>query len=162
MSKLIKGPKNRPEAFCGALRLSAMRSSIIFGWSTRTAEPALLELLTDNLKAPQEASGLYSPSPSPHSILVYCVNKLHKFSLYNVYCHISAYHVDRDRVLLWSITQMSHDISHPIGSMQIPLEHTQTMQEFPDSSFHVLVMQYIQCCRKGRGLGLRLQNRSYS
>ena len=33
--------------------------------------------------------------------------------------------------------------SHPIGSMQIPLEHT---QEFPDLPFRVLVMQYIQRC----------------
>ena len=157
--KLTEGPKSRPEVFCGALRSSAMQSNIIFGWSTLTAELALLELLTDNFKAPQKASDLYSPSPSQHSIVVYCVNKLHKFSLYNVYCHISTYYVNRDHVFLWSITQISHDISHPIGSMQIPLEHTQTMKELPDPSYHMLVMQYIWRCGKG---GLRLQNYSYS
>ena len=81
---LPKVQKNRLEAFCGTLRSSAMQSNIIFGRSTLTAEPALLELLTDDLKAPQKASDLYSPSPSQHSIIVYCVNKLHKFSLYNV------------------------------------------------------------------------------
>ena len=34
--------------------------------------------------------------------------------------------------------------------MQIPLEHTKTVQEFPDPSFRALVMQYIQRCGKGR------------
>ena len=47
-------------------------------------------------------------------------------------------------------------ISNPIGSIQIPLEHTKTMQEFPDPPFRVLVMQYIQCCGNRSGLGSRL------
>ena len=40
--------------------------------------------------------------------------------------------------------------------MQIPLENTKTVQELPDPSFRVLVMQYIQRCGKGRGLDSRL------
>ena len=62
----------------------------------------------------------------------------------------------RDRAFLRSIIRKSHDISHPIGSMQIPLENTKTVQELPDPSFRVLVMQYIQHCGKGRGLDSRL------
>ena len=50
----------------------------------------------------------------------------------------------------------SCDTSHPIGSMQIPVEHTKTVQESPDPSFRVLVMQYIQRCANGRGLDARL------
>ena len=34
--------------------------------------------------------------------------------------------------------------------------HTKTVQESPDPSLCVLVMQYIQCCGKGRSLGSRL------
>ena len=34
--------------------------------------------------------------------------------------------------------------------MQIPLEHTKTVQEFPDPPFRVLVMQYTQCCGNRR------------
>ena len=34
--------------------------------------------------------------------------------------------------------------------------HTKTVQELPDPSLRELVMQYIQRCGKGRGLGSRL------
>ncbi|MCG8623521.1 MAG: hypothetical protein MJE68_16205 [Proteobacteria bacterium] len=53
-------------------------------------------------------------------------------------------------------TNASCDISHPIGPLQIPPENTKTVQESPDPSFRMLVMQYIQRCGKGRGLGSRL------
>ena len=36
-------------------------------------------------------------------------------------------------------------------------EHTKTVQESPDPSFRVLVMQYIQRCANGRGLDARLR-----
>ena len=45
---------------------------------------------------------------------------------------------------------MSHDISHPIGPLQIPPENTKAMQEFPNLPFRVLVMQYIQHCGNRR------------
>ena len=95
---------------------------------------------------------LCSRSPSSHSLVVYSVDELHRFSLYTDF-HISAC---RNCAYLWSIIQMSHDTSHPIGSMQIPLEHTKTVQEFPDPSFRALVMKYIQRCGDRRGLGSRL------
>ena len=102
---------------------------------------------------------LCSPSSSPCSLVVYCVNKLrrHNISLHcvPVYCHINASHVNHDRAFLWSIIQRTHDISHPIVSMQIPLENKNTVQELPDTSFCMLMMQYIQHCGKGRGLGSR-------
>jgi hypothetical protein len=59
---------------------------------------------------------LCSPSPSPHSLVVYCINELRKFS---VYCHISARHVNHNRAFLRSIIRMSYDISHPIGSVHL-------------------------------------------
>ena len=65
----------------------------------------------------------------------------------------------RKQLFLRSIIRKSYDISHPIGCMQIPLENTKTVQELPDPSLCMLVMQYIQHCGKGRGLGLRLQYR---
>ena len=34
--------------------------------------------------------------------------------------------------------------------------NTKTVQELPDPSLRMLVMQYIQRCRNGRDLGLRL------
>ena len=54
------------------------------------------------------------------------------------------------RACLRLMIEMSHDSSHPIGSIQIPLEHTNTVQEFPDLPFCVLVMQYTQGCRNRR------------
>ena len=55
----------------------------------------------------------------------------------------------------WLVIAMSHDSLHPIGSMQIPLENTKTVQESPDPSqiLYVLVMQYIQHCGNGRVWG---------
>ena len=53
-------------------RVEAMleeRSSIVSGRSTRMAEPARLEQLTDDLKTPQKASGLFfGPSVSFNTI----------------------------------------------------------------------------------------------
>ena len=49
-----------------------------------------------------------------------------------------------------TITPILEILDPPLGSMQIPLENTKTVQELPDSSFCVLMMQYIQRCRKER------------
>ena len=40
--------------------------------------------------------------------------------------------------------------------------HTKTVQEFPDPSFRVLVMQYIQCCgRGGSGFEAKVKHTSF-
>ena len=54
--------------------------------------------------------------------------------------------------LLSVIAKMLHDSSHSIGSMQILLK---TVQESPDTSFCVLVIQH--CGAEKEGLGTRLQ-----
>ena len=54
------------------------------------------------------------------------------------------------RVQDCTITPILDILDPPLGSMQIPLENTKTVQELPDPSFRVLVMQYIQRYGKGR------------
>ena len=63
-------------------------------------------------------------------------------------------HVNRDLAFLLSIIWKTHDISHPIGSMQILQENTKTLQELQDPSFRMLEMQYIHAVlwkREGSG-----------
>ena len=97
---------------------------------------------------------LCSPSPSPCCLAVYCVDKLSHNFIYSIAISVSVHAMST--AIVRSIIRKSYDISHPIGSMQIPLENTKTVQELPDPSFRVLVMQYIQRCGKGRGLDSRL------
>ena len=54
----------------------------------------------------------------------------------------------------------SCDISHPIGSTQIPLEHTKTVQEFPDLLPRAGDLNYIPVLRK-EGLVSRLDSLIY-
>ena len=44
---------------------------------------------------------------------------------------------------------MSHDSSHPISSMQIPLESTKIVQEFPDPFLLTLVPDHLSHIKKG-------------
>ena len=98
----------------------------------------------------QQSTALINHNPWTNSATI---------TFHSQYCCISVCHVNHDRTFLWSIIRKSYDISHSVGSMQILLEDTKTMQESPYPSFRVLVMQYIQRCGKGRGLDSRLVTR---
>ena len=66
--------------------------------------------------------------------ILYRVDKLHLSNFVTLYCQLStcARGSECERACIPAVR--SHDSLHPIGSMQIPLEHTKTVQEFPDPS----------------------------
>ena len=96
----------------------------------------------------------------PHLLcrVLYCIDQLQVYgcsSLCSPCCNTatSAHALSTAIMRSCSESHVSHDISYPIGSMHIPLQHTKTVQEFPDPSFRVLMMQYIQRCGNRRGSG---------